>query len=131
VWDKVRAAARFPRACEAVPAPSGRASDADAGRPRRAALPPARAAAVALLANAPVGTDGYGHLWHHLDQRVGVPVSMLDAQSLDEYDLRRFNVLVLPPASGANDLLKAHKDELASWIEGGGTLIACGSSRRR
>ncbi|MFT7465241.1 MAG: hypothetical protein ACI9EF_003606, partial [Pseudohongiellaceae bacterium] len=30
---------------------------------------------VAMLSNAPVGTDTFGHLWHVLDQRLGVPVS--------------------------------------------------------
>jgi hypothetical protein len=83
---------------------------------------------VALLANAPVSTDGYGHLWHHLDQRVGVPFSILDAQTLGDYDLRRFNVLVLPPAYGVNGVLKPMLEALATWVEGGGTLIACGSS---
>jgi hypothetical protein len=83
---------------------------------------------VALLANSPVSTDAYGHLWHELDQRLGVPFSILDAQNLGDYDLRRFNVLVLPPAYGVNGVLQPMKDALASWIEGGGTLIGCGPS---
>jgi len=126
VWAKVRKAAELARV-EPVPAPSGRAPDADSAdlggqhfhllsRPR-----------VALLSNSPVSSDSYGHLWHHLDQRVGVPFSILDAQELGGYDLRRFNVLILPDG-GVGDVLGPMKEELAGWIEGGGTLIACGSS---
>ncbi|MEQ1895030.1 MAG: hypothetical protein ABL998_21015, partial [Planctomycetota bacterium] len=81
---------------------------------------------VALLANSPVSSDDYGHLWHHLDQRVGVPFTILDAQSFGSYDLRRYNVIVAPPAWGG--LLGDHKDALASWVENGGTLIACDSA---
>ncbi len=127
VWDKVRAAALAARV-EPVAAPSGRAPDAeqaDLGGQHFHLLARPR---VALLANSPVSTDAYGHLWHHLDQRVGVPFSILDAENLGDYDLRRFNVLVLPPSSGLGDLLEPMKDSLVSWIEGGGTLIACGSS---
>ncbi|NOT31348.1 MAG: hypothetical protein HOP15_12955 [Planctomycetes bacterium] len=83
---------------------------------------------MALLANSPVASDAYGHLWHHLDRRVGVPFSILDAENLGDYDLRRFNVLVLPPSSGLGDVLGPLKQQLASWVEGGGTLIACGSA---
>jgi len=111
-----------------VPAPTGRAPDedsADLGGQHFRLLARPR---VALLSNSPVSTDAYGHLWHHLDTRVGVPFSILDAQQLGDYDLRRYNVLVLPPSDGLRELLAAAKDELAAWIEGGGTLIACADS---
>lgn len=126
VWTKVRAAAEFARV-ETVAAPSGRAPDeesADLGGQHFHLLSRPR---VALLSNSPVSSDSYGHLWHHLDQRVGVPFSILDAQQLGGYDLRRFNVLILPDG-GVGGVLGGMKDELASWVEGGGTLIACGSS---
>ena len=127
VWERVRRAAEGARVTP-VPAPSGLAPDAeqaDLGGQHFRLLSRPR---VALLANSPVASDAYGHLWHHLDQRVGVPFSILDAQSLGDYDLRRFNVLVLPPSYGIRGVLEPLKQALASWVESGGTLIACGSS---
>ena len=127
VWTKVRAAAEFARV-EAVAAPTGLAPDleqADLGGQHFHLLTRPR---VALLANSPVSTDGYGHLWHHLDQRVGVPFTILDAQHFGSYDLRRYNVLIVPPAWGLAGVLGEAKDALASWIENGGTLIACDSA---
>jgi hypothetical protein len=59
---------------------------------------------------------------------VGVPFSILDAQELGSHDLRRYNVLVLPPSGGQRRLLEPLKDELRKWIEAGGTLIACEGS---
>ena len=82
---------------------------------------------VAILGNSPVSSDTYGHLWHHLDVELGVPFSILDAQELGSYDLRRYNVLILPPG-GLSSVLEENQDGLDSWVQGGGTLIACESS---
>ncbi|QDU69565.1 M14 family zinc carboxypeptidase [Engelhardtia mirabilis] len=83
---------------------------------------------VGLLSNEPFASDQFGHLWHHLDVRLGLDYSILDAQSFGSYDLRRFNVLILPPGYGVGGLLADHAEDLAAWVEGGGTLIACGPS---
>ncbi|MEO0650322.1 MAG: M14 family zinc carboxypeptidase [Planctomycetota bacterium] len=82
---------------------------------------------VAILSNAPVQTDAFGHLWQHLDVELRVPHTMLDAQELGSYDLRRYNVLILPPGD-VSGLLSDNAETLVTWIAGGGTLIACGSA---
>lgn len=83
---------------------------------------------IALLSNAPTSPDGFGHVWHHLDRRLGAVVSLVDAQAFGEQDLRRYNVLVVPPLWGdLAALLAPVRDDLAAWIEGGGTLIGIGS----
>lgn len=81
---------------------------------------------VGLINNAPTASDVFGHLWHHLDQNVGVPVAHLDAQAFDWVDLRRYDVLVLPPGLGG--WLGDHGDALADWVRAGGTLVAVGNS---
>ncbi len=79
---------------------------------------------VALLSNDPVSAEGFGSLWHHLDTRLGLPHSLIDAQALGSTDLRRFNVLILPPANDAlAGLLERHGDDLRDWVRSGGTLI--------
>jgi hypothetical protein len=84
---------------------------------------------VALLSNAPVGTDSFGHTWHLIDAKIGLPCTLIDAQSLGSYDLRRYNVLIVPEAWGDLDsILKANLDALRTWIKSGGTLIASGSA---
>ncbi|MEM7309221.1 MAG: M14 family zinc carboxypeptidase [Planctomycetota bacterium] len=80
---------------------------------------------VAMLANAPVAPDTYGHLWHHLDARLGVPFTLLDAHA-GGGDLRRYNVLILPP--GSSSYVDEHAESLTTWVEGGGTLIAIGDA---
>ncbi|MBM3991830.1 MAG: hypothetical protein FJ298_12585 [Planctomycetes bacterium] len=83
---------------------------------------------IAMLSNAPVANTSFGQLWHTLDFELGLRVSLLDAQDLGGYDLRRYNVLVLPPAEGIASVLEPHLAALRAWVEGGGTLVAIGSS---
>lgn len=111
---------------EVVEAATGRAPDdgPDLGGGHFGLLTPPR---IAVLANSPVSSDRYGHLWHHLDVVLGVPFTILDAAALQRADLRRYNVLVLPPG-GLDGVLRAAADDLESWVRAGGTLIACASS---
>ena len=83
---------------------------------------------VALLANSPVSSSAYGHVWHYLDEQLRMPLSILDAQTFGSHDLRRYNVLVLPPARGLERALGPHAEKLRDWVRSGGTLIACGAS---
>jgi hypothetical protein len=83
---------------------------------------------IALLANAPIEREGFGHIWHYLDTDLAVPVTLLDVQDLRAHDLRRYNVLLVPPGDGLAGLLEPMAADLRTWISGGGTLIACGSA---
>ncbi|MFT7539125.1 MAG: hypothetical protein ACI9K5_000074 [Gammaproteobacteria bacterium] len=79
---------------------------------------------VGILANAPVQSDVFGHLWWLLDHELGISATQLDVQSMWAYDLRRFDVIVAPPGGLRSEL----KETLDGWVRGGGTLIAMGSS---
>jgi hypothetical protein len=81
---------------------------------------------VALLSNSPVSTTDFGHVWRYLDEDLGMPVTLVDAQRPRSVDLDRYNVLVLPPGSGS--FARERADELARWTRAGGTLIAIGSA---
>ncbi len=83
---------------------------------------------VAVLSNSPVDTDSFGHVWNLLDAEIGIPVTQVDAQGLGGYDLRRYNVLVVPDGGNLGAILKENAEELRTWVRGGGTLIACGGS---
>jgi hypothetical protein len=83
---------------------------------------------VALLSNAPVSSDDFGHAWHTLDVLFGVGVSLIDAQRFGFADLRRYNVLVA--TDGAGSVLREHAEDLRTWVRAGGTLIAIGGAAR-
>jgi len=81
---------------------------------------------VALVGNTPISGGDYGHIWQWLDEELRLPITLLDAQSFGRYDLRRYNVIIVPPGSGISRALGSER--LASWVSAGGTLIACGRS---
>lgn len=83
---------------------------------------------VGILTNAPAAPSDYGHLWHWLDRRLGIPVTQLDMQTLGSYDLRRYNVLIAPPLRGSAAPLVNAVPQLRTWVQTGGTLIAIESS---
>ncbi len=81
---------------------------------------------VAMLSNTPVSRTDFGHVWSYLDQDMGVPVTLVDAQSFGSVDLSKYNVLVAPP--GVGSVLRARKASLVDWVKDGGTLVAIASS---
>lgn len=68
----------------------------------------------------------FGEMWYLLDDRIGLKTSMLYLDNLGYYDLRKYNVLILPSAWGnlKEKFDKSTSSKLKTWIEEGGTLIA-------
>ncbi len=82
---------------------------------------------VAVVSRGAVRPAEYGALWLTLDRHLGIRHSHLDEAGLDGADLRRYNVLIVPPRWG-EALPEGLAGELKGWLEAGGTLIAVGSS---
>lgn len=87
-------------------------------------LQPAR---IAVVGREPFGPYSYGEAWHLLDHTLGLRASYLDFAAISGADLRRYNVIVLPDGPD-DDALKGKLEALRAWVQGGGTLIAIGSS---
>jgi hypothetical protein len=85
---------------------------------------------VLLAWDAPTQTLSAGWARYVLERRYGVPVTAVRVRSLDEFELKNADVLVLPQGnySGAigEDLLRRLKE----WIRSGGTLITLGEASR-
>ncbi len=92
-------------------------------------LVPLLAPRVALVAGGTTSFMSVGWIWHLLDQKLGVPVSLLDIGQVGGLDLGIYNVIILPDGSGFSGALgKGSAERLKRWVEAGGTLIAMGGS---
>ena len=70
------------------------------------------------------GTSSYavGAIWHLMDQRYDISITMIDASSLERADLSRYNTIIL--ASGNYRSVNNNAvNKLKSWISDGGTMI--------
>ncbi|MBL7775708.1 MAG: hypothetical protein JNK89_06870, partial [Saprospiraceae bacterium] len=81
---------------------------------------------VALLTGQGASPTDVGEVWHLLDTRYGLPPLLIDQERFSRLDLAQYNVVVL--ADGNFGRLSV--DKLRTFINGGGTLIASGSSLR-
>jgi len=87
---------------------------------------------VAIASQWPTAPTSFGATWQLLDDRLRLPVSPVNIQSLGRGDLRRYNVLIIPDVYSSYSLTGVLSDgvlsRIKSWVEAGGTLIAYGNS---
>ncbi len=78
---------------------------------------------VALVVGPGVSFTDVGEAWHVLDQRFGIPVSLLDINALARLDLTKYNVIAMAGGNYGN-IDSSGETNLRRWVENGGTLIA-------
>ena len=68
-----------------------------------------------------------GEIWHMLDQRYKIPVTLCSADRLGSIDLNRYTTVILPEGS-FREWGEEEVADLKRWTEKGGILIACGQA---
>ncbi|HEX7121941.1 MAG TPA: hypothetical protein VF178_06170, partial [Gemmatimonadaceae bacterium] len=85
---------------------------------------PLRAPRVGLLGGSPVNGNSFGFAWYAFEQRLGYPVTLVDAGFAGSARMSELDVLVVPSAGGmTNALGESGQRRLAQWVREGGTLI--------
>lgn len=77
---------------------------------------------VAVLVGRGVSSYEAGEVWHLLDQRFDIPVTLLPISSFGSIDLSKYNKLVM--THGSYGSLNSHIEKLKKWVSNGGTLVA-------
>jgi hypothetical protein len=94
-------------------------SGIDLGSPK---VIPLERPSVGLVTGSGVSASDAGEVWHLLDRRYGMTVTLVDQSLISASTLGEFNVLILPSGrySGVG---KQQTSELTKWVETGNTLI--------
>jgi hypothetical protein len=87
-----------------------------------------RAPKVAMAWDAPTSSLSAGWMRYMIERRFGQPVTAIRTGTLQNVDLRRFDVLALP--SGTYNFGEDALRRLKDWIRAGGTLVTVGEASR-
>ncbi len=77
---------------------------------------------IAMLVGESVSSYEAGEVWHLLDYRYDMPVTMIDIKEMDRIRPDKYTVIVLPSGS-YSALSAASQEKLKKWVNEGGTLI--------
>ena len=82
---------------------------------------------VAVLSGDGTSAYGVGEIWHLVNYRMKIPISLLDANNLNQGKLSKYNTLILADGS-YSQLDSIDVNSLKDWIANGGTLISVQSA---
>jgi hypothetical protein len=67
-----------------------------------------------------VNPNDAGEIWHLLDTRIGIPLTMADIETVNAVNLAKYNTIIV---SGGN-YGKLNDEKIKRWVSEGGTIIA-------
>lgn len=82
---------------------------------------------IALLIEGGVSSNEAGEIWHLLDQRFEIPITLMSLDRVEGAGLERYNVIIMPNGN-YGDLGKQGTEKLKSWVSSGGTVLARGTA---
>ncbi|MCR9286946.1 M14 family zinc carboxypeptidase [Saprospiraceae bacterium] len=91
----------------------------DLGSPRFSTL---KMPKVLLLVGGRVSSYDAGEVWHLLDQRYHIPISMIETDDIGGKNLDKYNVIVMVGGSYGN-ISNSGVEKIKEWVKAGGTLI--------
>lgn len=77
---------------------------------------------IALLVGDGVNSNDAGELWHLLDYRMQIPVTMLPVDILNRTNLSKYNTLIFP-AGSYSSINESGREKLKTWVQNGGVII--------
>ena len=77
---------------------------------------------VAMIVGEGVTSYDAGEVWHHIDQRYNIPLTMLDKRQIFRAKMDRYNTLIMVNGS-YNDLSTKEEEKITKWVKSGGNLI--------
>jgi hypothetical protein len=78
---------------------------------------------IAMLVGDGISATDAGEVWHTLDTRFQVPVTLLPVEVFNRTSISKYNTLIIPPTWGSLAVSDATKEKLKAWIQAGGVVI--------
>jgi hypothetical protein len=79
---------------------------------------------VAMMVGTGVNATDAGEIWHLMDQRFNMPLTLLEVPVFNRVDLNKYNTLIMVGSGGTmNAYADLNKEKLKAWVQNGGTLV--------
>lgn len=79
---------------------------------------------VAMLTGEQSSSLAAGEVWHYFDKILEYPITLLNAVDIARYNLKNYDVIIIPDGNYRGLSEKATADKLKDFVRGGGKLIA-------
>lgn len=83
---------------------------------------------VALISGEQSSSLGAGEIWQFFDQQLDYPITLVNANDLGRFNLKNYQVLIVPDGAYRTLTDKATTDKLKDFVKTGGRLIAMESA---
>ncbi len=77
---------------------------------------------IAILIDGGISPTDAGELWHLLDMRFQIPVTMIPINVFNTASIQKYNTILVPEGTHSA-ITDAAKEKLKSWVQAGGVLI--------
>lgn len=83
---------------------------------------------VALLTGPQANSLAAGEVWHFFEQELDYPVSLINAEDINETDWKAYDVLIVPDGEYTWPGDRTASESIKSWVRQGGRLIVLGDA---
>ena len=87
--------------------------------------------AIALLTGEGVSSASAGEIWHLFEQQLNRPITLINANDLDNSSLKNYSVLIVPDGSYKFLANKDAAADVKQWVKDGGKLIVLESATKQ
>ncbi|MFN8887916.1 MAG: zinc carboxypeptidase, partial [Cyclobacteriaceae bacterium] len=77
---------------------------------------------IAMLVESGISPTDAGEIWHVLDTRYEIPVTLLPINVFNTTNINRYNTLIIPEGN-YNAISESAKEKLKTWTQNGGLVI--------
>lgn len=82
---------------------------------------------IAMLVDGGVSANDAGEMWHLLDTRFNIPVTMIPLNVFNSANISRYNTIIFPPGV-YSAISEGAKEKLKVWTQNGGVIIGLENS---
>jgi hypothetical protein len=82
-----------------------------------------KAPKVAVVSGKAVSVTAFGEVWFYFEQEINYPITVLNSDYFDYYDINDYDVIILPNGYYGEMLSEDKLKELKRWVSNGGRLI--------